>query len=74
MLTLHRSIRLGEHRPFSGGEGSDLLSTVASVPYFLIGVSQAGWAWLERKVPFLEGLFSRRTPYRQVPIDDDGES
>jgi hypothetical protein len=50
-----------------------VLHTLASVPYFLIGVTQAGWALVVQKVPFLAGLFARRAPYRQVPIDDDGE-
>jgi hypothetical protein len=64
-------IRLGDHRAFGGGE-SGWLGTLASVPYFLVGVGPVAWAWVERKVPFLDGLFIRR-PYRQVPIDDDGE-
>ena len=68
-----RSIRLADHRAFGGDGGTGVLSTLASVPYFLIGVTRAGWAWVERKVPFLEDLFAKRAPYRQVPIDDDGE-
>lgn len=69
-LTL-RSIRLGEHRAF-GGDGA--LSTLASIPFFLVGAAQEGWAWVVRKVPYLDDLFTRRSsPYRQVPIDDDGE-
>ena len=71
---LQRSIRLGDHRAFSTEGASGALSVLASVPYFLIGVTQAAWAWVERKVPFLDNLFSRRPPYREVPIDDDGES
>lgn len=67
-----RAIRLGEHRAFGGESGA--LSTLASVPVFLFGVVQSGWAWVERKVPFVESLFARRLPYRQVPIDDDGKS
>jgi len=67
------SIRLGEHRAFGGEGASGVLHTMASVPYFLHGVAQEGLAWLEREVPFLENLFSRRTPYRSVPIDDDAE-
>ncbi len=52
---------------------SGVLSTIASVPYFLIGVTQAGLAWMVQKVPFLDDLFARRSPYRQVPLDDDAE-
>lgn len=69
------SIRLGEHRAFGGGDDrSGPLAVIASVPYFLLGVTQAGWAWVTQRVPFLDGLFVRSEPYRQVPIDDDGES
>ena len=68
-----RAIRLGDHRAFAGEAGSGAFSTIASVPYFLIGVSQAGWAWVVQKVPFLEDLFARRAPFRQVPLDDDAE-
>lgn len=68
------SIRLGDHRAFAGGGGSSALDVLASVPYFLLGVAQEVWSWVERKVPFVDGLFSRRTPYRSLPIDDDGES
>lgn len=65
------SIRLGDHRAFSSGPGSSVVDLVASVPYFVLGVAQEAWAWVERKVPLLDGLFSRR--YRSLPIDDDGE-
>ena len=66
------SIRLGDHRAF-GNDGSGIVDTLASIPYFLVGVMQEAWSWVERKVPLVDGLFTRRTPYRQVPIDDDGE-
>ena len=66
-----RSIRLGEHRAFGGD--SDLVSTLTSVFYVVRSGLQEGWAWVERKVPFIEGLFSSRTPYRSLPLDDDAE-
>jgi hypothetical protein len=67
------SIRLGEHRAFGGSSGA--ISTLASVPSFLIGVGAAGWAWLSEKVPFVENLLSGggSRPYRHVPLDDDAE-
>lgn len=70
-----RAIQLGEHRAFGAdGHAAGALSVLASVPVFLVAATQEGWAWVTRKVPFLEDLFTRRTPYRQVPLDDDGES
>ncbi|WRT68442.1 uncharacterized protein IL334_005418 [Kwoniella shivajii] len=68
------SIRLGDHRAFGDDSpAAGVLSVVASVPVFLIAITQEGWAWVTRKVPFLDDLFARRTPYRSVPIDDDAE-
>ncbi|WWC63338.1 uncharacterized protein I303_105938 [Kwoniella dejecticola CBS 10117] len=68
------SIRLGEHRAFGDDSpAAGVLSIIASVPIFLIAVTQEGWAWICRKVPFLDDLFASRTPYRSVPIDDDAE-
>jgi len=66
-----RSIRLGEHRAFSGD--SRVISTLASIPYFLIGVASVGWAWASEKIPYLKDMVSGTRPYRHVPTDDDAE-
>jgi hypothetical protein len=51
-----------------------MLSTVASIPFAMVGAGVAAWGWVTRQVPYLDGLFGGRSgPYRQVPIDDDGE-
>lgn len=68
----HGQIRLGEHRAFGGGDSS-VLNTLASIPYFLLGVLSAAWAVAERRSPALGRLFRRRQPYRSVPVDDDAE-
>lgn len=65
------TIRLQDHRAFGGSSGA--LSTLASVPYFLLGVASVGVAWISERIPFLQGLFASRSNYRQVPVDDDGE-
>ncbi|WVW85580.1 hypothetical protein I302_107618 [Kwoniella bestiolae CBS 10118] len=68
------AIRLGEHRAFGDDSpAAGVLSIIASVPIFLIAIGQEGWAWVTRKVPFLDDVFGSRTPYRSVPIDDDAE-
>ncbi|KAL1407369.1 vacuolar protein sorting/targeting protein PEP1 [Vanrija albida] len=68
------AIRLGEHRAYGGGDAaSGALAVLASVPFFLIGVVAAGWSAVERRLPFIEGLFTRRPAYRSVPIDEDAE-
>jgi hypothetical protein len=66
------SIRLGEHRAYGSGTGS-VLNTLASVPYFILGVCSALWSAVEMRVPFIQDLFRRRSPYRAVPMDDDAE-
>jgi hypothetical protein len=69
------AIQLGEHRAFSGdGAAASALSVLASIPVFLVAATQEGWSWVTRRVPFLDDLFTRRSPYRQVPLDDDGMS
>lgn len=66
------TIRLSDHRAFGGSSGP--LSTLASIPYFLVGVGATALAWVYDKVPFLQGVFGGGRPqYRHVPIDEDGE-
>lgn len=69
------AIRLGEHRAYGGDAAAGVLSTLASVPYFILGLVSAGWSALERRVPALErfSFGRRRAPYRAIPIDDDAE-
>ncbi|KIR51702.1 signal sequence binding protein [Cryptococcus gattii Ru294] len=68
------SIRLGDHRAFGGDSTSGVLAVIASVPMFLIAIGQEGWAWVTRRVPFVEDLFTRRSSsYRSVPVDEDAE-
>ncbi|RXK41140.1 signal sequence binding protein [Tremella mesenterica] len=67
------AIRLGEHRAFGGGEGNETLDFIASIPIYVVGTVKEVWAWTIRKIPFLEDVFGRRLPYRQIPIDDDAE-
>jgi hypothetical protein len=66
------AIRLGEHRAYGGGTNA-VLNTLASVPYFVLGVVSALWTAVEMRLPFVQDLFRRRAPYRAVPIDDDAE-
>jgi len=69
-----------------GSSGMDgVMSTLASVPWFLLGLAAVTWDYVkELPIPFLSGRgrgssrggFSRGgggVPYRQIPIDDDAE-
>lgn len=54
-----------------GGPGAAVLSTLLSVPYWLLGVSGAIGGWLDRR---LSGRFARqRGGYRHLREDDDAE-
>lgn len=67
-----RAIRLSEHRAFGGESGA--LSTLASVPYFVLGVAATAAAWIQERIPFVRGLFpGGQRSYRTVPIDEDAE-
>lgn len=66
------AIRLGEHRAY-GSNATNALQTLASVPYFILGVASSLWSAIEMRIPFVQDLFRRRSPYRAVPIDDDAE-
>lgn len=49
------------------------MSTLASVPYFMLGVASAAAAWVQEQIPFIRGLFPGGRRYRTVPIDEDAE-
>ncbi|KAG7098099.1 hypothetical protein E1B28_000073 [Marasmius oreades] len=62
-------IRLpGDSRSFRRSSGG-ILDTLASVPWFLIGLGQIAFSWIEQK---LGGLSGRRG-YRNIPIDEDAQ-
>lgn len=71
----HSSIRLGDSRAFGGGSSNQIVDYLAAIPYVLIGVVGATWAWLEvqlRAMPLFDNLQPRRG-FRNVPVDDDAE-
>lgn len=64
-------IRLDEHRAYRDNQ---VLATLASVPYFLLGLLSVGWSTLERNLP----AWARRDgglgrDYSSIPIDEDAE-
>jgi hypothetical protein len=75
LLGLYRTIRLpgGDNRaPGSTfGSGSGVLDTLASVPWFLVGMAGIAMDWLSSKLD--EGMSRSRRGYRNVPIDEDAQ-
>ncbi|KAG2012263.1 signal sequence binding protein [Coprinopsis cinerea AmutBmut pab1-1] len=53
------------------GSGSGVLDTLASVPWFLVGMAGIAMDWLSSKLD--EGMSRSRRGYRNVPIDEDAQ-
>ncbi|KAH9479087.1 vacuolar protein sorting/targeting protein PEP1 [Psilocybe cubensis] len=65
------TIRLpGDSRPAYGGD-TGVLATLASVPWFIIGLAGIAWEWVVSRAD--THLFRSRRGYRNVPIDEDAQ-
>ncbi|KAF8894237.1 vacuolar protein sorting/targeting protein 10 [Gymnopilus junonius] len=65
------TIRLpGDTRSPYGGD-SGVLATLASVPWFIIGVGGIAYEWVASRVQ--THLFSARRGYRDLPVDEDAQ-
>lgn len=65
------TIRLpGDTRPAYGGE-TGVVATLASVPWFVIGVAGIAYEWVYSRAD--KYLFRSRRGYRNVPIDEDAQ-
>ncbi len=67
-----RMIRL----PGDGFAASDnafhrALDTLASVPYFLVGMARIGFEWVSSR--FNRSGLRARTGYRNIPVDEDAQ-
>ncbi|TFK37398.1 vacuolar protein sorting/targeting protein 10 [Crucibulum laeve] len=63
------TIRLpGDGSRPSFNTSSGFMDTLASVPWFLIGIGGIAYEWVTSRV---EPLFSSRRGYRNIPIDED---
>ncbi|KAG6810837.1 hypothetical protein H0H92_010132 [Tricholoma furcatifolium] len=52
-------------------ESSGVLDTIASVPWFIVGISGIAWEWVTSRT---EGLFFRsRRGYRDLRVDEDAQ-
>ncbi|EJT52393.1 signal sequence binding protein [Trichosporon asahii var. asahii CBS 2479] len=66
-------IRLDEHRAYRDNQ---VLATLASVPYFLLGLISVAWGAVERNLPSWarrDGGLGFRRGYETLPIDEDAE-
>ncbi|KAK1231898.1 vacuolar protein sorting/targeting protein PEP1 [Marasmius sp. AFHP31] len=63
---------------FRGSSSGGIMDTLASVPWFLLGLGQIAFSWAEEKVDDLKnamgGGYGRgNRGYRNVPIDEDAQ-
>lgn len=48
-----------------------MLDTVASVPWFLLGLAGIAWEWVASRFDSLGTRYRARGGYRHVPVDED---
>lgn len=56
-----------------GAGGGDWMSTVASVPWFLIGLAGIAWEGVASAVESATLNYRSRRGYRDVPVDEDAQ-
>lgn len=50
-----------------------MLSTLTSVPWFLIGVGRIAWQWVASRFGTAMFAVRSRSGYRTVPVDEDAQ-
>ncbi|KAK7677437.1 vacuolar protein sorting/targeting protein PEP1 [Cerrena zonata] len=68
------TIRLpgGDPSPLYSRE-TGVLDTLASVPWFLIGLAGIAWEWVASRVDTMSDGFRSRRGYRNLPVDEDAQ-
>jgi hypothetical protein len=64
-----RTIRLpGDGTPSFGRHSGGTMDTIASIPWFLIGIAGIAWEWTTSQ---FQTTFPNRRGYRNLPVDED---
>lgn len=50
---------------------SGVLDTLASVPWFVVGLAGIAWEWVTSSVESVADSWRSRRGYRNLPIDED---
>lgn len=68
-----RVIRLpgGDVGRYSSDSG--FVSTLASVPWFLLGLAGVAWEWVSSHVESIGDNLRSRGGYRNIPVDEDAQ-
>uniref|UniRef100_A0A0W0FD49 VPS10 domain-containing protein n=1 Tax=Moniliophthora roreri TaxID=221103 RepID=A0A0W0FD49_MONRR len=56
-----------------GQSGSGVLDTLASVPWFLIGLAGIAYEWITEKIDRVGWRYKHRRGYRNLPVDEDAQ-
>ena len=67
------TIRLPGDGSYAFGQGSGALATLASVPWFLIGVIGVAWEHALSIFNSATAGYRSRRGYRNVPVDEDAQ-
>ncbi|KZO92920.1 Oligoxyloglucan reducing end-specific cellobiohydrolase [Calocera viscosa TUFC12733] len=68
------TIRLPDNVRPSLSTDAGLVDTIASVPWYLLGLATVALSAVSRiKIPFIGGLFRSRRGYRTVAVDEDAQ-
>lgn len=67
------TIRLPGDSSYGYGQGSGALATLASVPWFLIGVLGIAWENVSSLLGSVTAGYRTRAGYRDVPVDEDAQ-
>lgn len=71
---LHRTIRLpGDYSSGFRRSGSGVLDTLASVPWFLIGLAGIAYEYVASKLESFSMGYRSRRGYRDLPVDEDAQ-
>lgn len=73
-VCLFRTIRLpGGDAGYRYSNDSGIVATLASVPWFLVGLAGIAWGWVSSNVESLGDNFRSRRGYRNIPVDEDAQ-
>lgn len=72
-VKLHRTIRLPNDYSSGFGTGSGVLDTLASVPWFLVGIGGIAYEYVSSRLDILAMGYRARRGYRDLPVDEDAQ-
>lgn len=70
LISVSRTIRLPGDGGGFGRNSGGVLDTIASIPWFLIGITGIAWEWTASQ---FRGTFPSRSGYRNIPVDEDAQ-